>query len=234
MPDIHYPRLIRRVQAVLIDGLITPTTAIGLLYLSSVLGLEDGKIKAGIVVLAIFVLESVLVSATGGTIGHRLMKLRIRRSEYDRNLNIFRATIRYVIKILLGVPSLIFIVLSKKHQAFHDIVADSIVVHKSTLNVPQHELLNERPDWLKREAQTEELVILSKIRRVIVITAYWLVLVIATLPMFMLVSDECLFRMDCIQIEKNVFGFRQLLIWGGANSYCVLWMGWEIVWLSKI
>ena len=225
MSDVKYPRLIRRVQAVLIDGLITPTTAIGLLYLSSVLGLEDGKIKAGIVVLAIFVLESVLVSATGGTIGHRLMKLRIRRSEDDRNLNIFRATLRYIVKFLLGVPSLIFIVLSKKHQAFHDIVADSIVVHKSALNVPQHELVKERPDLLERATQTEKLVNVSKSRRVVVIIAYWLVLIIATaLPMIMLISDRCLLHDDCIQSEKNVIGIRTLLLWGGLIS--IAYFGW--------
>jgi len=175
MSDVKYPRLIRRIQAVLIDSVVTPITAIGLLYLSSVLGLEDGKIKAGILVLAIFVLEPVLVSATGATIGHRLIKLRIRRSGEDRNLSIFLATIRFVIKILLGTLSLIIIVSTKKHQAIHDILTDSIVVHKSTLNVPQHELLNERPDWLGRASETEKIVNVSK-SRIMVITAVLLIL----------------------------------------------------------
>ena len=109
MSPISYPRLIRRVRAILIDSVLLPITVFGTLILGDALGVTHTYGKVALILVPIFVLEPGLVAVTGGTVGHHLMKIRIATIDGQRNINIFAATLRFLAKLLLGWLSLIFV-----------------------------------------------------------------------------------------------------------------------------
>ena len=143
--DLRYPRLIKRVQAVLIDSILIPICAIGTLLLGTGLGVSGPIAKLMLLVGPVLVLEPVLVTLTGGTVGHHLIGLRITRVDGVRNLNFFLALVRFVVKVALGWTSFILVFTTRKHQALHDLFARSIVVYRDPATVPAADQLAERP-----------------------------------------------------------------------------------------
>lgn len=196
MNTIAYPRLIKRVRAVLIDSVLVPVAVFSTLILGETLGVSHPLGKVMLILAPIFILEPGLVAFTGGTVGHHLMKIRITRTDGKRNINIVAATVRFVVKLLLGWLSFIFVLTTAKHQAAHDIVARSVVIHKNTEGLPAFEVLPERmldsvayvypPAWL----------------RVIVIIAY---AILATVTLFVataLVSTTgCMESHQCTTLD---------------------------------
>ena len=91
MSPIIYPRLIKRVRAVLIDSVLLPVAILVTLLLGNALGVSHPVGKAMLILAPIFILEPGLVAFTGGTVGHHLMKIRITRTDGKRNINIFAA-----------------------------------------------------------------------------------------------------------------------------------------------
>ena len=144
MENISYPRLLRRVQAVLIDSLIVPIALLSSISFLGVFEINESWVKAMFFFFPIFILEPFLVSFYGGTIGHYLLKLKVRKIKEDRNINIVFSTIRFVLKFFLGWISLVLVLVSKRHQAVHDYLVGSIVVNKSNEFLPSHESLPER------------------------------------------------------------------------------------------
>lgn len=197
--DRYYPRLIRRIQAVLIDSLILPIAVISALYFSTALGVEAGSLKIAVVVGVVFFLEPVLVSVTGGTIGHHINNLKIRRSGADKRLNIILASIRYVVKMILGLPSLAFVLISRRHQAIHDKLSNSVVVHKSLSGVPEHERIPERTRAAEQQGYTR------KRRRIVVILAFWfLFLLVVNIINYGLLSNACFLLNQCNETEHKI------------------------------
>ncbi|MEO7402047.1 MAG: hypothetical protein ABIU95_00090, partial [Burkholderiales bacterium] len=101
-PDLRYPRLIKRVQAVLIDSILIPICAIGTLLLGTSLGVSGPFAKFMLLAGPALLLEPVLVTLTGGTVGHHVIGLRITRFDGIRNLNVFLALVRFAVKMALG------------------------------------------------------------------------------------------------------------------------------------
>jgi uncharacterized RDD family membrane protein YckC len=196
MPKVSYPLLIRRVRAILIDSVLLPVTVFGVLILGDALGVSHPYGKVALILAPIFVLEPGLVAFTGGTIGHHLLRIRVATIDGQRNINIFAATIRFVAKLLLGGLSLIFVLTTKKHQAVHDLLARSVVVHKDPSALPAYDILAERipesagymypPAW----------------RRVLVIFGYW-VLVTVAISIFsnVVASSKCIAGNSCATWE---------------------------------
>jgi uncharacterized RDD family membrane protein YckC len=201
--EVAYPRLIRRIQAVLVDSILIPLAAFSVLF---VINSSSWWINVGAMLLIILILEPVLVSFTGATIGHHLFRIRIRRVTEDKNLNIILALIRFIVKYGLGLPSLLFIFLTKKHRALHDIASGSIVVHKSVEGVPEYELLAERT------LEDEKEIYASKSRRLGIIIVYWVIVTIGlNFLMFPLVSLDCLNNDICTSNEETILGMIGLL-----------------------
>ncbi|WP_319002456.1 RDD family protein [Dechloromonas denitrificans] len=196
MPPIFYPRLIRRVRAILIDSVLLPITVFGSLILGDALGVSHTYGKVALILLPIFVLEPGLVAVTGGTIGHHSMKIRIATIDGQRNINIFAATLRFLAKLLLGWLSLIFVLTTKKHQAIHDLLARSVVVHKNPSTLPAYEILAERT------SDSAEYLYPAAWRRVLVIFGYW-VLATVGLSIFsnIVASSKCIEGHSCATWE---------------------------------
>lgn len=123
----RYPRLARRIRAVIVDGII-----LSVVFFATAVPVSSTAIptymKIGIVALLPLILEPGLVSFSGATIGHRLLGLRVERADNGRNLDPVRATLRFMAKFILGWLSLVFILLTRRRQALHDLAAGSVVI----------------------------------------------------------------------------------------------------------
>lgn len=180
-----YPRILKRIRGAWIDGIIIPVAAVGSLILLNEVGVDSGHLKAAVAVLIILALEPFAVSLTGGSIGHHLVGMRVRRLSSDRNLGIVAALARFIVKTLLGLPAFLVVLTTKRRQALHDVVARSVVVYKDGRMTQAHEAL---PELTLAE---EHKVYVSVWRRLLVVFAYWFISLIAwSITVGMLCADE--------------------------------------------
>jgi len=142
-PDWGYPRFLRRLQAVAIDSIILAVLIMGGLVVVSSFGVT-GRDAVILVAVISMLWEPLLVSITGGTIGHHLIGLRVVSSTSGKNLNIVASLLRFMVKFLLGSVSVVFIFITRYHQALHDGLARSVVILKYPDTQPEYEVLSAR------------------------------------------------------------------------------------------
>lgn len=226
MDTVAYPRLIRRVRAALIDsvlillGFFAGVAAVGLS------GVEQPYAKLVFLLVPVLILEPVLVAFTGGTVGHHLMKIRVGKAGGAGNINLFAAMLRFVVKLLLGWLSFVFILVTRRHQAVHDLVAGSRVVLKTTDALPAYEVLAERMD------DSEHYVYPPRWRRVLIIFGYVLLSLFAVeIIAAMFMSRSCLDAHRCSNVDAIVsvildvlwlvcFGWLVVQGWNGRLYGC--------------
>jgi len=214
-----YPRLIRRVQALLIDGIIIPVIAISTLVGVSKMGF-NGEYGAVAAILSIFLLEPFMVTTTGGTIGHHLLGIKVVNSKTMSTIGIFRATLRFITKTALGIFSLVVVLTSRKHQAVHDYLSGSIVVIKNPQALPTHEVLKER------EVEEKGYVYPSKARRIVIIITYSVIFFVAYgLLLVFILTENCLNNSICNAYDEALSIAGQLLWLVGTIMLLVF--GWR-------
>ncbi|MEJ2611504.1 MAG: hypothetical protein P8179_15825 [Candidatus Thiodiazotropha sp.] len=123
----EYPRLIRQVPAVLVDSLL-----LGIVVFSwwGILPAMDGLpvyIKVGYPIFWWFLLDPLLVTLTGETIGHRLRGLLVQRRLTPDRLGIIGSIVRAVLKVATGWWSFIFVLATQNYQALHDLTVGFVV-----------------------------------------------------------------------------------------------------------
>ncbi|MDB2462494.1 RDD family protein [Algibacter sp.] len=85
------------------------------------------KIIAYIVLFILY--DPLLTSMNGGTVGHSLLKIGVRKDgDLNNNISFPFAIIRFILKAFLGWISLLTISGNDKKKAIHDGVAKSVVV----------------------------------------------------------------------------------------------------------
>lgn len=161
--ELLYPRLLRRVRAFLIDSVLFIVVIYGWLLSLPALSGSPFLVKMLALVLPLVVLEPALVAFTGGTPGHHAMGLRIRRAARDQNIGILRATVRAILRTLLGWLSFIFVLVTQRHQALHDYFTSTVVVLRRPEALPAHEKFALRTEDHARHAYP------SKTRRIAVV-----------------------------------------------------------------
>jgi uncharacterized RDD family membrane protein YckC len=221
-----YPRFLKRFRAVLIDSVILPVAVIGALIFGNAMGVTSGFGKGMMLLLPLLLLEPAMVAFTGGTIGHHLMKIRVAKMDGSGNINFFSATIRFMMRTLLGGLSLIFVFTTAKHQALHDLMARSVVIHKDPTGLPEYDVLAER------KIDLAAYVYPAIWRRVIVAGMYWLLLTIALgVAIAMTSSDACMSVQRCTAAEEMLekllsiiwlvcLGWVTVRAWGGRLFGC--------------
>jgi len=214
-----YPRLIRRIQAVLIDGVIIPVIAIATLVGVSKMGL-DGEYAAAAAILSVFLLEPFLVTTTGGTIGHHLLGIKVVNSKTLSALGIVRATLRFITKTALGLFSLVVVLTSRRHQAVHDYLSGSIVIIKNPGTLPAYEVLKER------EVEEKGYIYPSKVRRIVIIILYAIILFVANgVLLVSFLTDDCLNNNTCSGYDQALSIASQILWIAGTVTLLVF--GWK-------
>lgn len=128
---MNYPSLLKRVQALVIDFIILLVVFSVTSLLIGFFGDPPVAVRVIVFVFMFYLYEPLLISLTGGTIGHRLIKLRV--CDYDnqqKNINIFKASFRFIIKGALGWISFIIVSFNTEKRSIHDFAGNSIVLYK--------------------------------------------------------------------------------------------------------
>lgn len=131
IPVVIYPSLMERVKAIMTDTVIIIIMMIIFSYVfSSIDDLPDISRKIAFVFL-VALYDPLTVAFLGGTPGHLINNLKVRRSyDHSRKLNIFISFIRYGIKLILGIVSFLTISAQSEKRAIHDLFTESIVLYK--------------------------------------------------------------------------------------------------------
>ena len=91
-------------------------------------------------IIGVLLYEPLLVSFSA-TIGQIIMKIRVRNIKSpNERLNVFKAYLRFILKVLLGWISFITINFNPEHRAIHDLISDSVVIKvRKTAHNGEHE-----------------------------------------------------------------------------------------------
>lgn len=123
----RYARFSRRLRGIMLDWVITLSVVMGALLIAASARNDDVSRALGIlVVTAVLLYEPVLVSFTGGTVGHHLTNLRV-VDDRGGNVSFLKACARMVVKDLLGWCSFVILMATSRNQAIHDLVTRSTV-----------------------------------------------------------------------------------------------------------
>lgn len=215
-----YVRLHRRLQALSLDVLICLVPVI--VYLIFIERLESSSVKewGGFLLVAFLLLyEPILVSTRGGTLGHQWRNIRIVAQAHGGNLGFFRAFVRMIFKGLLGLISILFIPLTKKHQALHDLITGSTVQIRNATVATQTDYVLERtiPQSLQGKFIGRRIMVPA-----VVILFLWTV--VGVLSAFV-VSEECLDHEICTKFEDMLLFI--VVIGGLFLSFLVVVLGWR-------
>jgi uncharacterized RDD family membrane protein YckC len=125
------PGVMERLQAVVLDGICI----FFMMYLASGIFDRIGDVpdiaKIWVFVFVFFLYDPLFTSILGGTLGHRAMKLRVRRaSNRSKNVFVLLAFVRFAIKAFLGWISLLFVSANSEGKALHDLAVGSVVIYK--------------------------------------------------------------------------------------------------------
>jgi len=123
---VLYAKMWPRMKAILIDGFILT----GAFLAAALVGAN--LVGSGAVVFVVWVAfwtfyDPLMVSRTGGTIGHHLQNLRVVSDRTGRNPSLVVALIRNVAKGVLGLVSLLAMAGSSRQKALHDWIAGTTV-----------------------------------------------------------------------------------------------------------
>jgi uncharacterized RDD family membrane protein YckC len=220
-----YARFSRRFLGLVLDGTLLGISA-AILVIGAAAGGSDATVRTAlaIVIFAAIIYDPVLVSTTGGTVGHHILNLRVVDDQSGANLSFLRALLRAVIKSFLGIASFIFMGVTRRHQALHDLASRSTVQIRDISKAEESHFVTEQ--------EISEPVGASRARRVVVIVGFVIAgsVFMMTAGVLML-SDNCSLRNICSPGEDLLFnvlyfgwiGFSALVIisgWRGRLLGC--------------
>ena len=161
----RYARFSRRLRGIVLDWIIASSVIAGALMVAASTRNDDVSRAVGfLVVAALLLYEPVLVSVTGGTLGHYFANLRV-VDDRGGNISFPKAFARMVIKGLLGWYSFVILAATRRNQAIHDLMTRSTVQIRDLAKASPGQYVTERNE--SPSAMTP-----SRGRRVVVIFAY--------------------------------------------------------------
>jgi uncharacterized RDD family membrane protein YckC len=123
-----YPQLNLRWKAAIIDSFIFLSLLFSTAYFSYDIFQDNLFLRIIFIFLPTLSYEPLMIFFTGRSLGHKLYGIGVVHQDDSKKLNLFQCYIRYIVKIALGLFSLIFMFLTHKRQAFHDLITASLVV----------------------------------------------------------------------------------------------------------
>ena len=123
-----YPSILRRYLSTVIDFVVL----FGLMYAFLKSPLFDAqRSDPAVWFLILFLAFEPVLTALACTPGQLLMNLRVRNIKTLRRPSILATALRSLVKMLLGVISIIFIPSQKQRRGLHDLAANTIVLNGS-------------------------------------------------------------------------------------------------------
>ena len=223
-PDRHaYARFTRRVQGVLIDAIIFMFILADALAIAVFFGSDNIARVVGFTVAATWLFyEPLLVSMTGGTIGHYLCNLRV-VDDRGGNVNFVKAIARVVIKSALGWYSFIGMAMTSRHQAVHDLLTNSTVQIRDLTKAQPHHFIGRRGGITAPG--------MPSMQRIAVIAVYLFgcfvlfTLAMAALAPVGLVSRQCIDGGSCSATELVIVSLLWVA-WAGLSIWAAV-LGWR-------
>ncbi|MCG7873641.1 MAG: RDD family protein [Candidatus Thiodiazotropha lotti] len=215
-----YPRLLRRVQALLIDSLIFFLIIFSWWMAFPLLEEQPTWIRLIYPACAWLIIDPVLVSFTGGTPGHHLRHIMVLKHSGNAKLGILQSLIRSLLKAVTGWWSFIFVLMTKRHQALHDLLAGSVVVIKQPERLPGFEQLE------ARFQDSDNYHYPSPAHKLSIILLYLTIETLAYIAVqAFLLSDSCLISQSCSPADSLISLLLSLLWLIGVTASLVL--GWR-------
>ena len=223
---VLFGRLSRRIQALMLDMMLFTAGMLACLSVMSASGSDMISTVVGTTAASCALLyEPVLVSYMGGTIGHRLRNLRVVDERTGANLGFFKATSRFVIKTVLGIPSFITMMATRRHQAVHDLATRSTVRINDVASAEPGHYHHELIDLVAAGMP-------SILRRLLVITIYSSIsflligIVFALFDAFEVLSSGCLYDdRKCSSGDRSIT-IGSTLLWIMA-LFVIVFKGWR-------
>lgn len=161
--------------------------------------------------------EPILVSKRGATVGHRCLGLQVVNGRGEL-LTFGQALARVLLKGSIGAPSFLWMAMTQRHQALHDLATRSTVRVVDPAAHPERRVLLERAEPVGRGVSTG--------RRILTTVAYQIAAFIAyMIPSVVLVSDACTFQGLC-GVGELLLSTLGTWIWL-AVAGAILIFGWR-------
>jgi uncharacterized RDD family membrane protein YckC len=224
----RYARFSRRLQAMFIDWAITLVVIFGALTIASSRRHDDLSFFLGVAVVVILVLyEPVLVSRTGGTIGHHLTNLRVVDDATGGNVSFLKAAARVVVKGVLGLYSCLSMAFTRRNQAVHDFVTRSTVQIRDLAKASPGQYITERTRVARPDMP-------SVARRIVVTLAYLLVTAVVYLGLEQWAVQSDAISMHCLDTDVCTTT-ENVLTWVlGGGTLITLVACVVLGWLAKL
>jgi len=133
MSKEKYPGLLDRVKAIVTDGVVIILFILAATYVFSLF--ENVPVNAKIIAFVfIFILyDPIFTSSFGGTIGHMIVGIRVKRENNEKKNILFPlAIVRFIVKAFLGWISLLTVTGNVKSRAIHDYLVGSVVIYANS------------------------------------------------------------------------------------------------------
>jgi uncharacterized RDD family membrane protein YckC len=123
-----YARFWPRVRALFLDSIILLLVMVAGLVIATSIKANGAARVVGFAVAGFWLLyEPIMVAFWGGTIGHLRTNLRVVDDRTHGNVSFLKAVARAVIKAVLGLPSFVTMLVTRRSQAVHDLLTGSTV-----------------------------------------------------------------------------------------------------------
>ncbi|MEO0424212.1 MAG: RDD family protein [Pseudomonadota bacterium] len=213
-----YPVLFLRIKAMFMDSLSLSILVIFLAFLPGKLGIDAPALRWLILIGPLLLFEPMMIWRTGGSVGHHYAGIRVISERTGENLFILNGVARLIVKLTLGLPSVITMVMTKRHRSLHDLLSGSVVVFKDEARAPQrHKLAPRDITFVGRKP--------SVLRRLAVAVAYWLLMLfVIAIPISLLISDACIDAGACTEREITILDGTGTLTFAAAVLLLALGM----------
>ena len=125
--ETEYPTLLRRVQSSAINAVVILSAMVIFSQIAD--QLENFPTFLRVAFITAILLYEPLCVALGCTIGHYLMKLRVRKNDHEtQQIGFLMSVVRYVVKFFLGLISFLTVHSNPRRRAIHDMVAGSVMI----------------------------------------------------------------------------------------------------------
>ncbi len=130
MTEENYPGVFDRVKAIVTDGIVIVVFMFVASYLFSLFERVPDYARIIAFVFIFLLYDPIFTSFFGGTIGHMMLGIRVKReSDEEKNIIFPLAIPRYIVKVFLGWISLLTVSSNEKRKAIHDFLVGSVVIY---------------------------------------------------------------------------------------------------------
>ena len=216
-----YATFSRRLQAMLYDSAcLTCIVAVAVMLVAFGEPFPGaGRVAAGAVLLSLLLYEPLMVSQYGGTLGHRRRNMRVVVDATASNPGIGRALVRFCLKTVFGIFSVIAMVATTRHQALHDLATGtSVRIHDFTIATES--------DYRFARPMVGPAPRASRLRRALMVVGYSASFALACILLLgVLVSRECLNALQCGPRDRVIMSWLPAC-WLLGSVWAVV-AGWQ-------